>query len=93
MMFHENCLPADNSYEISCLTRFVFFLKKRQNLNCHNALFVIFEKAAKFEIVVCCKLQVALKGLIVILKGDRVAYLYFKRFIIMRVIKMMQWIR
>ena len=25
-------------------------------MNCH-ALFVIFEKAAKFEIAVCCKLQ------------------------------------
>ena len=30
MLFHENCLPADNSHEIACL-------------------FVIFEKAAKFE--------------------------------------------
>ena len=30
----------------------------------HHALFVIFEKAAKFEIVVCCKLYVALYGLI-----------------------------
>ena len=29
-----------------------------------HALFVIFEKAAKFEIVVCCKLKVALYGLI-----------------------------
>ena len=36
---------------------------------CHNsheiayhALFVIFEKAAKFEIVVCCNLKVALYG-------------------------------
>ena len=26
-------------------------------------LFVIFEKAAKFEIVVCCKLKVTLHGL------------------------------
>ena len=29
----------------------------------YHALLVIFEKAAKFEIVVCCKLQVALYGL------------------------------
>ena len=28
-----------------------------------HALFIIFEKAAKFEIVVCCKLYVALYGL------------------------------
>ena len=37
MIFHENRLPADNSYEISYLI-------------CY------FQKAAKFEIVVCCKL-------------------------------------
>ena len=30
----------------------------------YHALFVIFEKAAKFEIVVCCKLLVALCSLI-----------------------------
>ena len=30
----------------------------------YQALFVTFEKAAKFEIVVCCKLFVALYGLI-----------------------------
>ena len=30
----------------------------------YHALFVIFEKAAKFEIIVCCKLLVALLGLI-----------------------------
>ena len=29
----------------------------------YQALLVIFEKAAKFEIVVCCKLKVALYGL------------------------------
>ena len=29
----------------------------------YHALFVIFEKAAKFEIVICCKLYVALYGL------------------------------
>ena len=29
----------------------------------YHALLVIFEKAAKFEIVVCCKLKVALKEL------------------------------
>ena len=28
----------------------------------YHALFVIFEKVTKFEIVVCCKLQVALYG-------------------------------
>ena len=39
MIFHENCLQADNSHEISGLILF-FFLKK----------------AAKFEIVVCCKM-------------------------------------
>ena len=37
MIFHENCLPADDSHEI----------------------FVIFEKAEKFAIVVCCKLYMA----------------------------------
>ena len=37
MIFHENCLPADNSHEISCFI-------------CY------FEKAAKFEIVVCRKI-------------------------------------
>ena len=26
MMFHENCLPADDSHEISCL--FLLFLEK-----------------------------------------------------------------
>ena len=41
MIFHENRLPADDSYEIS----FLIF---------------IFEKAAKFEIVVCCNFKVAL---------------------------------
>ena len=29
----------------------------------YHTLFVIFEKAAKFEIVVCCKLEMALYGL------------------------------
>ena len=29
----------------------------------YHALLVIFEKAAKFEIVVCCKFKVALYGL------------------------------
>ena len=29
----------------------------------YHTLFVIFEKAAKFEIVVCCKLKVVLYGL------------------------------
>ena len=33
---------------------------QQQNLFKYHALFVIFEKAAKFEIAVCCKLQVAL---------------------------------
>ena len=32
----------------------------QQTILMKYALFVIFEKAAKFEIVVCCKLQVAL---------------------------------
>ena len=41
MIFHENRLPADDSDEI---------------LMKYHALFVIFEKAAKFENVVCCKL-------------------------------------
>ena len=31
----------------------------------YHALFVIIEKAAKFEIVICCKLKVALYGLII----------------------------
>ena len=29
----------------------------------YHAIFVIFEKGAKFEIVICCKLKVALCGL------------------------------
>ena len=29
----------------------------------NHALFDIFDKAAKFKIVICCKLKVALKGL------------------------------
>ena len=33
----------------------------------YHALFVIFEKAAKFEIVVCCKLYVALYGLTILI--------------------------
>ena len=33
---------------------------QRRILMKYHALFVIFEKAAKFEIVVCCKLYVAL---------------------------------
>ena len=39
MVFQENRLPADDSHEISK----------------YHTLFVIFEKAGKFEIVVCCK--------------------------------------
>ena len=38
----------------------------------YHALFVIFEKVAKFEHVVCCKLQVVLYGL-----GNVVLYLIF----------------
>ena len=35
MIYHENCPPADNSHEISCL---IFFLKKRrQNLKLSSA--------------------------------------------------------
>ena len=40
MIIHENLQPADDSHEISFLIFFFFF----------------FEKAGKFEIVVCCKL-------------------------------------
>ena len=36
----------------------------------YHALFVIFEKASKFEIVVCCILQVALYGLIFFFKKE-----------------------
>ena len=32
MVLHENCLPADDSHEISCLI--LLFLKKRQIFNC-----------------------------------------------------------
>ena len=35
----------------------------------YHALFVIFEKKAKFETVVCCKLEVALYGLTLLLLG------------------------
>ena len=41
----------------------------------YHALFVIFEKAAKFEIVVCCKLLVVLYGLKKLCyEGDEYAY-------------------
>ena len=36
----------------------------QQTILMKYALFIIFEKAAKFEIVVCCKLEVVLYGLI-----------------------------
>ena len=39
MIFHENCLPADNSHEISCLI--CNFLKKRQNFNLSSAANVV----------------------------------------------------
>ena len=32
MIFHENCLPADDSHEISCLIFFPKFGKMLQNL-------------------------------------------------------------
>ena len=35
MIFHENCLPADNSHETSCLI--LLFLKKQQNLKLSSA--------------------------------------------------------
>ena len=34
MIFHENCLLADDSHEISCL---ICFLKKQQNLKLSSA--------------------------------------------------------
>ena len=34
MIFHENCLPADDSHEISCL---ICFFEKRQNLKLSSA--------------------------------------------------------
>ena len=52
MMFHENRLPADDSHEISCLR----IVCQQRILMKYHALFVIFEKAVKFEIGVCCKL-------------------------------------
>ena len=52
MIFHKNRLPADNSHEISCL-----ILMK------YHALLLFLKKAAKLEIVVCCKIKVALYGL------------------------------
>ena len=42
MVFYENRLLADDSQQTILMN--------------YHALFVIFEKAAKFEIVVCCKL-------------------------------------
>ena len=36
----------------------------QQTILMKYAIFIIFEKAAKFEIVVCCKLEVVLYGLI-----------------------------
>ena len=51
MVFHESLLPADESHEISCLICYSREI---------SYLFVGFEKAAKFEIIICCKLQVAL---------------------------------
>ena len=35
MIFHENCLPADDSHEIPCLI--CYFLKKWQNLKLSSA--------------------------------------------------------
>ena len=35
MILNENCLPADNSHEISYL--FCYFLKKQQNLKVSSA--------------------------------------------------------
>ena len=64
MIFHENRLLADDSHLISCLIFFQKLEKIRQNLWSAAVvigyIFVIFEKGAKVEIVVCCKLQVAL---------------------------------
>ena len=40
----------------------------------YHALLVIFEKAAKFKIMVCCKLYVALKGLIRAYISDSFAF-------------------
>ena len=37
MIFHENCLPADNSHEILCLMKY-------------HALFVIFEKQQNLKL-------------------------------------------
>ena len=49
MIFHENCLPADNAHEIACLL--CYFEKNKK-------------KPEKIEFVVCCKLLVTLYGLI-----------------------------
>ena len=46
MRIHENRLPADDSHEISCLKT--------------AALNVIFERAVKFEDVICCRSYVYL---------------------------------
>ena len=53
MILNQNRLLADDSDEKSY---FYFFMK-------YLALFVTFENATKFEIVVCCKLKVALSRL------------------------------
>ena len=42
----------------------------------YHALFVIFDNAAKFEIVVCCKLEVALYGLILVASVGKVLGYY-----------------
>ena len=55
---------TDGLSNILLFVRTQIFQKKNKTiLMKYHALFVIFEKAAKFEFVVCCRLQVALYGL------------------------------
>ena len=42
----------------------------------YHALFVIFEKAAKFELVVCFKLYVALYGLVEFLRTNTLLFFF-----------------
>ena len=43
----------------------------------YHALFVMFEKEANFEIVVCCKLMVALSGLIKVAKSQELVLTWY----------------
>ena len=64
MIFHENRLPADDSHEISRRYDISWESSASRRFAWNIMPYLLFlKKAAKFEIVICCKLQVALYGL------------------------------